>query len=263
MYRQQFGSTSGKLEDLTEKHNTHLRGKLIINANEATNEPCLRDVNILKGLITETDLIINPKNIQQYIVSNFSRLMITSNYKTCMRLDKDDRRYLCLKISDSKKNNDDYFAPLVASLKDEVAQQDFFNYLANYDISDFKCQRPPITKMKRDLIESSVLNIVSFIKDLVENNLTEIPFEKDKEEIFVALTGLYKEYDLWCRENDTKGRRSNRETLHESLESELGIEKQMGPRPKRARGFNLNRANMLPYFRNAFANPEFEYVVAE
>ena len=40
-----------------------MRGKLIINANEATNQPAIRDVNILKGLITETDLIINPKNI--------------------------------------------------------------------------------------------------------------------------------------------------------------------------------------------------------
>jgi len=180
-----------------------------------------------------------------------------------MRLDKDDRRYLCLKISDSKKNNDDYFAPLVAGLKDEVAQQDFFNYLANYDISDFKYQRPPITKMKRELIESSVLNIVSFIKDLVENNLFEIPFEKDKEDIFVALKDLYKEYDVWCRENDTKGRRSNRETQHEPLESELGIGQVRGPRPSRARGFTLNREAMLPYFRTAYANPEFEYIVAE
>jgi len=258
-----LGLQVGKLEDLTEKHNTHLRGKLIINANEATNEPCLRDVNILKGLITETDLIINPKNVNQYTVSNFSRLMITSNYKHCMRLDKDDRRYFCLQISDHKKNNDEYFAPLVDGLTNEQTQQDFFNYLANYDISDFKHQRPPLTAMKRELIESNVSNIISFVKDICENNLFTIPFEEDKEEIFVSLKDMYQEYDLWCRSNDTKGRKSSRETLHEALNAELGVEKKMGPRPARARGFNLNRESMLPHFRTAYAKPNFEYVVAE
>ena len=45
-----LGLQVSKLEDLTQTHNTHLRGKLILNANEATNEPCIRDVNILQGL---------------------------------------------------------------------------------------------------------------------------------------------------------------------------------------------------------------------
>ena len=74
-------------------HNTHLRGNLIVNCKEATTEPCIRNVNILKGLITETYLVIDPKGVNQYTVSNYSRVMITSNYKHCMTLDKDDCRY--------------------------------------------------------------------------------------------------------------------------------------------------------------------------
>ena len=258
-----LGLQVGKLEDLTQTHNTHLRGKLIINANEATNEPCIRDVNILKGLITETDLIINPKGVNQYCVSNFSRLMITSNYKHCMRLDKDDRRYYCLQISDHKKNNDEYFAPLVASLTDDRVQEDFFNYLANYNISDFKHQRPPLTAMKRELIESNVSNIISFIKDICENNLFAIPFDENEAEIFVSTKDLYQEYDLWCRQNDTKGRKSSRATMHEPLHAELGIVKCRGPRPARAEGFKLNREAMLPYFKTVYSKPEFAYIVAE
>ena len=114
------------MEDLTQTHNTHVRGKLIINANECTNQPANRDVNILKGLITETDLIINPKNVNQYTVSNFSRIMITSNYKQCMRLDADDRRYFCMEISDKKKNNEEYFAPLVDGLTNERTRDDWY-----------------------------------------------------------------------------------------------------------------------------------------
>jgi phage/plasmid-associated DNA primase len=258
-----LGLQVGKLEDLTQTHNTHVRGKLIINANEATNEPALRDVNILKGLITETDLIINPKGVNQYTVSNYSRLLITSNYKQCMRLDADDRRYFCLEISDAKKNNDAYFAPLVQSLTNEATQQAFFDYLANYDISDFHHQRPPLSAMKRDMIGANVSNIVSFVKDVCENNIFTIPFEEEKIELFVSLKDMYQEYDLWCRQNDTKGRKSSRETLHAALNTQLGIEKSRGPRPAQARGFKLNREAMLPHFQTAYAKPEFEYIVAE
>jgi phage/plasmid-associated DNA primase len=117
--------------------------------------------------------------------------------------------------------------------------------------------------MKRDLIESNVSNVISFIKEICENNLLYFPFEKDTEEIFVSTKELYQEYDLWCRCNDTKGRKSSRATMHEPLHAELGIEKARGPRPKRLEGFKLNREAMLPYFRTAYAKPEFEYVVAE
>ena len=117
--------------------------------------------------------------------------------------------------------------------------------------------------MKRDMIEANVSNLVSFVMDVCENNIYTIPFEEDKEEIFVSLKDLYQEYDLWCRQNDTKGRKSSRETLHEALNKELGIGKVRGPRPARTRGFTLNRAAMLPHFIKAYAKPDFEYVVAE
>ena len=135
--------------------------------------------------------------------------------------------------------------------------------MSNYDISDFKHQRPPLSSMKRELIEGNVSNVVSFIKDVVENNITHIPFEEKEDEIFVSLKDLYEEYDAWCRQNDTKGRKNRRDTLHEPLFTELGIEKTMGARPARARGFKLNREDMLAHFRTAYANPNFEYVVAE
>lgn len=257
-----YGLQVSKLDDLTQSHNTHLRGKLILNANEATNQPTHRDVNILKSLITETDLTINPKNVNQYTVSNYSRLLITSNYKHCMNLDKDDRRYFCLEASDNKKNNDAYFEPLVASLKNDQTQQDFFNYLANYDISDFKCQRPPMSKMKRELIEASVSNIVSFIKDICENNVSGIPYAEDENEIFISVKHLYNEYDAWVRTNDAKGRKSSRESLKEPLDTHLKIKQCRGPRPARAEGFTINRVIVLPEFKAAFANPEFNYVVS-
>jgi hypothetical protein len=259
-----LGLQVGKLEDLTQSHNTHVRGKLIINANEATNEPAIRDVNILKGLITETDLVINPKGVNQYTVSNYSRLLITSNYKQCMRLDADDRRYFCLEISDSKKNDDEYFAPLVDGLSNEETQQAFFNYLANYDISDFHHQRPPMSAMKRDMIGASADNVILFMKDVCENEIGSLPYEKDMEEITPTCVDVFESYVVWCRNNDEKGRRHNKGKFAENLNRLFDI---TIVRPVinegRLRRFKINRARLLNKFKTNYKNNDFEYQIAE
>ena len=259
-----LGLQVGKLEDLTQTHNTHVRGKLIINANEATNEPAIRDVNILKGLITETDLVINPKGVNQYTVSNYSRLLITSNYKQCMRLDADDRRYFCLEISDAKKNNDVYFSPLVDSLDNEETQQAFFNYLANYDISDFHHQRPPMSAMKRDMIGASADNIILFMKDVCENEVVGLEYEKDTVEITPTCADVFELYIVWCKNNDEKGRRHNKTKFAEQLKGlfEIAV---VRPRVNggRERRFQINRDTLLGNFKTLYMNDGFEYMVAE
>jgi len=259
-----LGLQVGKLEDLTQTHNTHVRGKLIINANEATNEPAIRDVNILKGLITETDLVINPKGVNQYTVSNYSRLLITSNYKQCMRLDADDRRYFCLEISDAKKNNDAYFAPLVDSLDNEETQQAFFNYLANYDISDFHHQRPPMSAMKRDMIGASADNIILFMKDVCENEVVGLEYTSDTVEITPTCADVFELYIAWCKNNDEKGRRHNKTKFAEQLK---GLFEVAVVRPRldggRERRFQINRDTLLCKFKALYMNDNFEYMVAE
>ena len=258
-----LGLQVGKLEDLTQTHNTHVRGKLIVNCNEATNEPAIRDINILKGLITETDLIINPKGVNQYTVSNYSRLMITSNYEHCMRLDKDDRRYMCLEISDTKIKNDVYFDPMISDLTNEETQQDFFNYLANYDISNFKHQRPPMTNMKRKMIKYSVDNIVSFMLDVCENTVSACEYESDKVDIYPTLKNIFDAYVTWCSQNDCKGRKHNKESFKGEMKNKLGL-KEARPRVdgKQIRSYRINRTELLPKFKDLYCKDNFEYKIA-
>ena len=258
-----LGLQVGKLEDLTQTHNTHVRGKLIVNCNEATNEPAIRDINILKGLITETDLIINPKGVNQYTVSNYSRLMITSNYEHCMRLDKDDRRYMCLEISDTKIKNDVYFDPMISDLTNEETQQDFFNYLANYDISNFKHQRPPMTNMKRKMIKYSVDNIVSFMLDVCENTVSACEYESDKVDIYPTLKNIFDAYVTWCSQNDCKGRKHNKEIFKGEMKNKLGLKEAM-PRVngKQIRSYGINRTELLPKFKDLYCKDNFEYKIA-
>ena len=118
--------------------------------------------------------------------------------------------------------------------------------------------------MKRELIGANVGNLVSFMKDVCENTVLEIPFEEDKAEIFITLSSLYRAYDDWCRSNDTKGRKNSRETLHEPMETCFGLTQQQGPRQfRRQMGFLLNREALLPHFQEVYKRePVFEFVIA-
>lgn len=250
-----LGLQLSKLDDLTQSHNSHIRGKIIVNCNECTNQPAIKDVNILKGMITETELIINPKNVNQYKVSNYSRILITSNYKECMRIDSDDRRYFCLKISDDKRGNREYFAPLVESLKNDDTQRAFFNYLANYDISDFYHQSPPMTEMKQELIGLNVTNLVAFVLDICENNVYSFEYPETKEEITPSIGDMLRAYNEWCRDNDNKGSRLNKRQLMDRLKDVII---NMGAGSK----IRINRTEILPKLRDHFRKEDMEYNIA-
>jgi hypothetical protein len=254
-----------KLEDITQDHNSHLRGKLIINCNEATNQPANRDINILKGLITETDLVVNPKNVNQYTINNFSRVLITSNYKQCMRLDPTDRRYFCLKVSSKWVGKSEYFDALVKDVESSESQQAFFDYLANYDISDFAHHRPPMSEMKLEMIRINIPSSTQFLRDVCENMIFDLPFPEEQEGIVMVQTvistsELFRAYTAWCVENDAKGGRLNKTVFVDELKEKFElIQKRKTIEGRKVYAITLNRTTLLPKFKAMYHDQDMEF----
>lgn len=258
-----LGLQVSKLEDLTQTHNKIVRGRLIVNCNEATNYPSIRDTNILKGFITETDLLINPKNCPLYYISNYSRLMTTTNCKFSARLDSDDRRWACFEVSEQYRNNDEYFKPLVDTMKDENTLHEFFLYLANFDISDFKCQRPPMTKLKQSMIKDQLPDIIQFMRAVCEND-TESEYTKDTVELIERGSDLYIHYKRWFDDN-VGGRILGKQKFNTELRDRFGLMLKLHRvkgETKRVYGFKINRDRLLTALRESFGD-KFEYHIQE
>jgi hypothetical protein len=191
-----------KMSDLTQTHNDILRGRLLVNCNEATNYPTEKDVNVMKAFIMDTELLINPKNCPLYYVKNWSRTLITTNCSFSMRLTADDRHYMCLDACSSSIGNDNLFKPLIDGQTDETFLNELFLYLANFDISDFKNHRPPMTKYKRTMIEGQADDVITFMTDVI-NGETNLDVSADyviaNAKEFYTIT-----YVRWCEENHTK-----------------------------------------------------------
>ena len=152
---------------------------------------------------------------------------------------------------------------MISDLTNEETQQDFFNYLANYDISDFKHQRPPMTSMKRTMIGMSVSNVVSFMLDVCENTVSSCEYESDKVDICPTSIDMFNAYVTWCSQNDCKGRKHKKKSFIKEMGTTFGI---IEVRPiidgSKTRRFRVNRAELLPKFKDLYCKDDFEYKIA-
>lgn len=248
-----------KLSDLTQTHNKIVQGRLLVNCNEATNYPSIADVNIVKQFVTDKEFLINPKCCPLYMVNNFARLLITTNCRFPMRVTPDDRRYCCIEMSDKYKGNDEYFNKLAGMLNDENALSDLFNYLANFDLSDFKFNRPVMTPFKRELIGECMDDTFYWIKEIFEEGLCHNLEIKD--EIVETTRALYNYYTDWC--DMTLSRKLKQKDWKLEIKK-YGFEYgqfRVGVRAndKRIRGWKLSRVVVETNFKNVLNDPEFKF----
>ena len=61
--------------------------------------------DILKNLITNSDLEIEYKFKDRYTVKNYLNIIITTNNRSIIKISNNDRRYLMLKVSSERKGD--------------------------------------------------------------------------------------------------------------------------------------------------------------
>ena len=123
---------------------------------------------VLKELITAKAIQVHKKYMNPYMTEDYSRHVFLSNSRVPVTIEPGDRRYVFIEPSDEKIGNLDYFSKLVQDFKDQAGE--IFNYLANYKI-DYDIRDPkniPITKMKQDLLRSSLNLPHQFLLDLYD-----------------------------------------------------------------------------------------------
>ncbi len=78
--------------------------------------------------------------------------MITSNQDVSLKIDIDDSHIVCFNVSTCCRGNTVYFKRLGNILDHSDAPGIVMKYLLSRDLSDFKPQEIPNTKMKKDIM---------------------------------------------------------------------------------------------------------------
>lgn len=195
------------ISQLLGKFNFHLKNAVLIHGNEALWGGNRKDIGTLKSIITEKDKIIEGKGKDVIVVPNFTHLILSSNEDWPVHMDRDDRRFFVLKVSDIHKEDKTYFKEIHDELQNGGLEALLFELLQE-NISEFNHREPPQTdaalKIKLTSTTSSERYIFEVLKvgcfDLGNAAPSESWPANDKRK-----QSVYADYILWCEnEGETK-----------------------------------------------------------
>ena len=125
-------------------------------------------------------------------------MIFCSNEDWALKIEKGDGRIFPLELDDSKAGDLAYFDKLSANFNEDTALH-LYNYFLRVDLSKFKAQNIPKTKLKTDLIFSSASPFDKFLIDCRDGYVSEINDQDIKQ------TNQFGEiFKSWCQNKRIK-----------------------------------------------------------
>jgi putative DNA primase/helicase len=147
---------------------------------------------LLKNLITNETVQINPKNMPLRQEENHANFAFLSNDQMPMQLDPFDRRYTVINVEEGK--DEAWFAGIGAERKcggDEA----FYAWLLDYDIGGFNEFTRPFENRDRQRLVTLGMNVDRRFWHFWSNGHTDLPFSSCRAH------DLYLAFKTWCRLN--------------------------------------------------------------
>jgi hypothetical protein len=132
-------------EHLRGKHNAHLRDCVYLFADEAFYAGDKQHESILKALISEDTLAIEPKNKNLVDVPNYLHMWMASNLDWVVPASLRARRWFIPKISDHRIGDREYFKALYREIDAGGLEAMLFELL-HRDIGNFDPRTVPLTE---------------------------------------------------------------------------------------------------------------------
>jgi len=179
--------TQAELED---KFNTWQSAKLLVIANEVvTRAEMSHHVGRLKNMITEAEVYINPKMVDQRYERNHMNMVFLSNELQPLKIGPRDRRYMVIRTPNTRP--EEFYKRVGAEIAAGGVAA-LYQRLLDLDVGEFNEHTKPIfTEAKRDLIEIGMAPSQLFWKDVKEGVLG-LPYCP------ALVTDVYKAYTVWC-----------------------------------------------------------------
>lgn len=130
---------------LVGNFNAHLQDTIFLFADEAFYAGDKKQEPILKTIITEPVLFIEPKNVNAYSCPNYLHLAMASNNRWIVPSSGDERRYFVLDVSLARQQDSEYFGAIDRQMKSGGYEALLYD-LMHHDISTFDVRKVPSTR---------------------------------------------------------------------------------------------------------------------
>ncbi len=190
------------LSELISNFNYHLKNAVLIHANEALWGGNRKDIGTVKAMITEKTCLIEGKGKDRIVVRNFKHIILSSNEEWPIHLDSDDRRFLVLRVSESKKEDHAYFNALQEELDNGGYEALLFD-LFHEDISSFNPRVLPPSTDSFSIKMQSAESAHRYIYEVLINRGFHIGNNAENEfpiwQTIIPKSNVYDDYKAWCR----------------------------------------------------------------
>ena len=149
------------VEHVTGGFNGAMERNYIVNMDEALFAGDRRSMDRLKSMITEPSITIEQKYQPRRTIRSIHRFFAASNHDHFGNIELDDRRFVFLRVSDTRQGDHDYFDKLYAAINDPMQLGAFAHTLFTLDITDFNFRAKPNTG---ELLEQKLQSLNGFAR---------------------------------------------------------------------------------------------------
>lgn len=205
-------------QQLVGRFNSHLMRTILLYVDEGFWAGDKGAEGVLKGLITEPTIAVEPKGKDLFTVANHINLIMSSNNDWVVPAGLEERRFLVLRVSNCHRQDHAYFKALREEM-DNGGSEAMLHYLLNMDLSGINLRQVPRTQALLQQIVQSLDSVGKFWTETLQEGalpksrgfLQALPDSIDiewgtwisKEIVYLAYTSFCA--DLGIRRPETKG----------------------------------------------------------
>jgi len=193
--------TTAEPNDVFSEFNDPLENKLLVTYDEASGTDTFQNDSKLKDKITGDTIEINSKRIRKKPCPNYLNWIFLSNSLTPIKKEQGDRRFMCIRCSDDRCNDNEYFKQL-NQLTDRLNKYAnpclhtlwaFYSWIMSIDISNFDAINDrPNTEYNKNM---------TYIDPVLLFLYEHVLGEDDKLVHQIKSSDLYNHYTAWYKEN--------------------------------------------------------------
>jgi hypothetical protein len=193
-----FNDTKTKL--LFGQFNARMENKILCVLNEVSYKQTIELLEQLKDSITTPINTIEHKGVTPYENKNHITYVMFTNNDNPIKIEVNDRRFVCIKCNDSIANDPKYFDALNKEIESKKYNRVFYDYLLSIDSDNYNfTTNRPETDFNKDLKEMSIPIVSRYLETLLFKNA-----EQKLKEIEISSMKLFNSYCEYLTENNHK-----------------------------------------------------------
>ena len=185
---------------LVGKFNRQLEDACFVFADEAFFAGDKVAEGVLKSLITEPFLMIEPKGFDAFQQKNYMKVFMATNNEKAVPASRDERRFCVFNVSNEKRGDHAYFSALKEAMDDPAVQAAFLHEMLTRDITGFHAGKIPESEGLKEQRYYSLCSIGKWLVECLTHG--EFRFKDESLRTYwqteISTSRLYKSYEFYC-----------------------------------------------------------------